>query len=119
MAGIAGKAEAESQEVNKENETQESTENEKVERVNRLPLTRIKHIIKMDPDVTLASQDAVVMIAKAAVSFCMSALTKVTMIPLLLNEKSLDKNGNLVRISCAYNCKLLHGFLKICMLIEC
>ena len=66
---MAGQTQAESQEVNKENETQESTENEKVERVNRLPLTRIKHIIKMDPDVTLASQDAVVMIAKAAVSF--------------------------------------------------
>ena len=76
MAGLAGKAEAESQEVNKENETQESTENEKVERVNRLPLTRIKHIIKMDPDVTLASQDAVVMIAKAAVSFAWVHLAK-------------------------------------------
>ena len=59
---------AESQEVSKENETQEHTESDKIERVNRLPLTRIKHIIKMDPDVTLASQDAVIMIAKAAVS---------------------------------------------------
>lgn len=67
---MAGKGEEEevSQEINKENDTQEQTESEKVERINRLPLTRIKHIIKMDPDVTLASQDAVLMIAKAAVS---------------------------------------------------
>ena len=65
---MAGKGEeVESQEVNKENETQEQHESEKIERVNKLPLTRIKHIIKMDPDVTLASQDAVLMIAKAAV----------------------------------------------------
>lgn len=33
----------------------------------RLPLTRIKHIMKSDPDVTLSSQEAVVMLAKATV----------------------------------------------------
>ena len=66
---MAGKGEEEvgTQEINKENDSQEQTESEKIERVNKLPLTRIKHIIKMDPDVTLASQDAVILIAKAAV----------------------------------------------------
>ncbi len=59
----------EMQDTNPENESQEPSESDKNERVNKLPLTRIKHIIKMDPDVTLASQDAVIMIAKAAVSF--------------------------------------------------
>ena len=50
-------------------ETASSTqdETEKHERIVKLPLTRIKHIIKMDPDVTLASQDSVIMIAKATV----------------------------------------------------
>ncbi len=59
----------EMQETNPENESQEPSESDKNERVNKLPLTRIKHLIKMDPDVTLASQDAVIMIAKATVSF--------------------------------------------------
>ena len=39
------------------------------DRIHQLPLTRIKHIMKMDPDVTLASQEAVVMLAKAAELF--------------------------------------------------
>ena len=37
----------------------------------KLPLTRIKSIIKTDPDVKLASQEAVITLAKAAVSFCL------------------------------------------------
>jgi len=51
----------------RENDDSDLTQSEKTERVVKLPLTRIKHIMKMDPDVTLASQDAVVMIAKATV----------------------------------------------------
>ena len=52
-----------------ENDTEPSqiTETEKHERIIKLPIARIKHIIKLDPDVTLASQDAVIMIAKAVV----------------------------------------------------
>ena len=65
----------EMQDTNPENESQEPSESDKNERVNKLPLTRIKHIIKMDPDVTLASQDAVIMIAKAAVSFFFKLLS--------------------------------------------
>lgn len=41
---------------------------EKHERVIRLPLSRIKSIIKMDPEVALASTDAAILIAKATVS---------------------------------------------------
>ncbi|KAK2156605.1 hypothetical protein LSH36_209g05064 [Paralvinella palmiformis] len=53
----------------RENDDSDLTQSEKTERVVKLPLTRIKHIMKMDPDVTLASQDAVVMIAKATELF--------------------------------------------------
>ena len=59
------------EETTEENDQQETTQDidsEKSERTNRLPFTRIKHLIKLDPDVNLASQDAVVLIAKAAVS---------------------------------------------------
>lgn len=42
---------------------------EKSEKLLQMPLTRIKSIIKLDPDVTLASQEAVIMIAKATELF--------------------------------------------------
>ncbi len=53
---------------NVENTDTRTTESEKTERLVKLPLTRIKHIMKMDPDVNLASQEAVILIAKATVS---------------------------------------------------
>ncbi|XP_035206718.1 DNA polymerase epsilon subunit 4-like [Stegodyphus dumicola] len=42
---------------------------EKIEKLVQLPLTRIKNLIKLDPDVNLASHDAVFVIAKAAELF--------------------------------------------------
>ncbi|KAK6189106.1 hypothetical protein SNE40_005146 [Patella caerulea] len=39
------------------------------DRLIRLPITRIKHIIKTDPDVNLASSEAVVALTKAAELF--------------------------------------------------
>lgn len=41
---------------------------EKTEKLTKLPLTRIKHLIKLDPDVSLASLDAVFVLSKATVS---------------------------------------------------
>ncbi|XP_022101788.1 DNA polymerase epsilon subunit 4-like isoform X2 [Acanthaster planci] len=41
----------------------------KSNRITRLPLTRIKNIMKTDPDVTLASQESVLLIAKATELF--------------------------------------------------
>ena len=46
-----------------------NTELEKSERIVQLPLSRIKHMVKLDPDVTLVSQDAILLIARATVSF--------------------------------------------------
>lgn len=43
------------------------TTEEKAEKLVRFPLTRIKHIVKMDPDVNLCSQEALFLIAKATV----------------------------------------------------
>ena len=40
---------------------------DQADRLLKLPLSRVKTIIKMDPDVTLASQEAVVALTKAAV----------------------------------------------------
>lgn len=49
--------------------------NNTVERVqksrdpNKFPITRIRTIMKMDPDLTIASQESVYLITKAAVSY--------------------------------------------------
>lgn len=63
---MAGKDDVEGELPADTEENQDAT-GERGERVVKLPLTRIKSIIKMDPDVTLASQDAVITIAKATV----------------------------------------------------
>jgi len=43
-------------------------EEEKSEKILRLPFSRVKHIMKIDPDVHLASQEAVFLITKSTVS---------------------------------------------------
>ena len=47
--------------------TNERTTEEKAEKLVRFPITRIKHLVKMDPDVNLCSQDALFLITKATV----------------------------------------------------
>ena len=49
-------------------EEQESSIPQNSTRINRFPLTRIKTIMKTDPDVNLASQESVFLLAKATVS---------------------------------------------------
>ncbi|KAG8201645.1 hypothetical protein JTE90_012712 [Oedothorax gibbosus] len=41
----------------------------KMEKLVQLPLTRIKNLMKLDPDINIASHDAVIAIAKAAELF--------------------------------------------------
>ena len=64
----------ESEEINEENlngnEVTQVT-SERVTRsrdINRFPITRIRTIMKTDPDLTIASQDSVYLICRAAVS---------------------------------------------------
>ena len=51
-----------------QNSTNEEISGEKPNRITKFPMTRIKTIMKTDPDVTLASQESVVLISKATVS---------------------------------------------------
>ena len=71
MAGEVDEQEIEDVTETVENGAEVEVENdaspEKQERILRLPITRIKTIIKTDTDVTIASHDAVVLIAKATV----------------------------------------------------
>ncbi|XP_002732556.1 DNA polymerase epsilon subunit 4-like [Saccoglossus kowalevskii] len=56
-----------------ENSTEKDTENngqsEKPNRLTKFPLSRVKHMMKLDPDVTLASQESVYLITKATEMF--------------------------------------------------
>lgn len=47
---------------------------EKTEKLSKLPLNRIKNLIKLDPDVGLASQEAVFVLSKATVRIFVCAL---------------------------------------------
>ncbi|XP_030852301.1 DNA polymerase epsilon subunit 4 [Strongylocentrotus purpuratus] len=50
-------------------EPKEDDKSQAVARNNKFPLTRIKNIMKTDPDVTLASQESVFLLAKATEYF--------------------------------------------------
>ena len=50
------------------NGASDGTSPDKPFRITKFPMTRIKTIMKTDPDVTLASQESVVLISKATVS---------------------------------------------------
>ena len=60
---------SEENEVQEEMIVNETGDNTASDRIIKLPLTRIKTIMKSDPDVTLASQEAVVALAKATELF--------------------------------------------------
>ncbi|RZC36224.1 DNA polymerase epsilon subunit 4 [Asbolus verrucosus] len=49
--------------------TSEATEAADKPKLIKLPLTRIKHIMKMDPDCSLISQDALFLVTKSAEMF--------------------------------------------------
>ncbi|GIX95884.1 hypothetical protein CDAR_377011 [Caerostris darwini] len=49
--------------------TESNKTEKKVDKIVQLPLTRVKNLMKLDPDVNIASHDAVIAIAKAAELF--------------------------------------------------
>ncbi|XP_034182880.1 DNA polymerase epsilon subunit 4 isoform X1 [Osmia lignaria lignaria] len=71
-AGIGGENSQDSQE---EVENNMRTDEEQKEKLVRLPLGRIKTIIKMDPEVNMINQEAVFLIAKSTELF-IDSLTK-------------------------------------------
>jgi len=70
---------------------QDTKNAEKNVRVSRLPLTRIKNIMKMDSDVNLASQEAVFLVAKATELFVESLARESYHFTLQSKKKTLQK----------------------------
>lgn len=46
----------------------------------QLPLTRVKNIIKSDPDITLASQEATLVISKVNILKCLLAISRLVVV---------------------------------------
>lgn len=61
-------------ELNSEEQVHEKKQKTEVIRSTKLPIARIKHIMKMDPDVNIVSSDAVFLVTKATVSILISYL---------------------------------------------
>ncbi|KAK3092336.1 hypothetical protein FSP39_001498 [Pinctada imbricata] len=81
--------ETQSQELqSQESEKQAANDNEKLF---RLPLSRIKSIMKSDPDVTLASQEAVITLAKATELFIHSLSKDAVISTLNSKRKTLQR----------------------------
>jgi len=57
------------EELGETNDSSAIPENRSTDRLIRLPLARIKNIMKTDPDVTITSQEAAILIAKATELF--------------------------------------------------
>lgn len=76
-AEISGITDLDSPQIVEEDETQANDEDagEKSEKLSKLPLARIRTIIKADPDVAIASQESVFLISKATELF-IDRLTK-------------------------------------------
>ncbi|XP_013790553.1 DNA polymerase epsilon subunit 4-like [Limulus polyphemus] len=76
---------------NIEKAEEKSTINTKTEKLVRIPLTRVKHLMKLDPDVTLASQEAVFLIARATELFVDSLAKEAFSFTSQAKKKTLQK----------------------------
>ena len=72
--------------------TEEEEGGEKTEKLSKLPLGRIKHIMKLDPDVTMASQDCVFLISKATELFVDSLAKECYTYTVQNKKKTISKN---------------------------
>uniref|UniRef100_A0A224YLC1 DNA polymerase epsilon subunit 4 n=1 Tax=Rhipicephalus zambeziensis TaxID=60191 RepID=A0A224YLC1_9ACAR len=64
---------------------------EKVEKLCRFPLSRVKNIMKLDPDVVLASQEAVFLVAKATELFVASLAKEAYTFTRQAKKKTMQK----------------------------
>ncbi|XP_067126874.1 DNA polymerase epsilon subunit 4 [Centruroides vittatus] len=64
---------------------------DKPDKLTRIPLSRVKTLMKLDPDVTLASQEAVLLVAKATELFVQSLAKEAYTFTQQAKKKTLQK----------------------------
>ena len=77
------------EEKNNNNEHVEQAETEKNERLTRLPLARIRTLVKADQDVTIASQESVFLITKATELFIETVAKEMHRVTLQQKRKTI------------------------------
>ena len=89
---------------------------EKTEKLTKFPLGRVKHIMKMDPDLTMASQESVFLVTKALEMFVESLARSSHWLNLILSlgrlrapKKAIRARGHPFSIyAIVYPLSLLH-----------
>merc|ERR1711881_591839 len=81
----------EAEEGTSTNETKSSKRAPRNYNPNRFPLTRIRTIMKMDPDLTIASQDSVYLLAKATELFVQYQATESYKVTKQAKRKTVQK----------------------------
>ncbi|KAK7790293.1 hypothetical protein R5R35_003872 [Gryllus longicercus] len=102
---------------NEQDENGESSENpvreaEKPEKLFKLPLSRIKHIMKMDPDTKHSTQEAAFLIAKATELFLGSLATEAYKQASQAKRKTIQKKDIDSAINCIDSLAFLEGVLE-------
>lgn len=97
--------------MTEEKENLDIAEEEKSEKLVKLPLSRIKSIIKMDPDVNLASQEAVFLITKSTELFIESLARESYSHTALAKKKTVQRKDIDAAISSSDSLLFLEGAL--------
>ncbi|XP_046400368.1 DNA polymerase epsilon subunit 4 [Ischnura elegans] len=66
-------------------------ETDKSERISKLPISRVKHIVKMDPDVNNVTSEAVFLISKAAELFIESLAREACSFTVQSKKKTIQR----------------------------
>ncbi|XP_054260362.1 DNA polymerase epsilon subunit 4 [Macrosteles quadrilineatus] len=103
-------------EANTENQDEshgDTNTEEKAERLTKLPMSRIKHIMKMDPEVSLASQDAVFLISKATELFIQTLAKEAQSFTAQSKKKTIQKKDVESAVASVESLVFLEGALDI------
>lgn len=100
-------------ENHEEGRNSEATAEEKTERLTKLPLARIKYIMKVDPEVSLSSQEAVFLISKATEYFIQTLAKEAQTFTAQSKRKTVQKKDVELAVANVESLFFLEGALDI------
>ncbi|XP_071444282.1 DNA polymerase epsilon subunit 4-like [Hetaerina americana] len=77
--------------VNEPEEDKNDGDTDRNERISRLPITRVKHIVKMDPDVNNVTSEAIFLISKATELFIESLAREACSFTVQSKKKTIQR----------------------------